>query len=254
MKTKLLLVSLLLTSALSYSQNKFISINNELKPYSKYALIDLYAGANFDLSHSGSSPNAGLLGTRPDVAPLLGIKFTHLFSKRVGWYANIQMNFYKDKQAEAVDQGFLGSFTENLADVLFWPVSIMRPSVDAGLVYRFEQQKWRIYPSFGVGYVYHLRDRGFIKSSTGSDEVLHTVEYKQRASSLTLNMGVSANYYFSSRKYLFLSTNFVQPLQKSSGELVRMDNDVETERISYKTITGGRALNVSVGLGFAIGR
>ncbi|GAK35073.1 hypothetical protein JCM15093_148 [Bacteroides graminisolvens DSM 19988 = JCM 15093] len=164
------------------------------------------------------------------------------------------MNFYKDKQAEAVDQGFLGSFTENLADALFWPVSIMRPSVDAGLVYRFEQQKWRIYPSFGVGYVYHLRDRGFIKSSTGSDEVLHTVEYKQRASSLTLNMGVSANYYFSSRKYLFLSTNFVQPLQKSSGELVRMDNDVETERLSYKTITGGRALNVSVGIGFAIGR
>ena len=97
MKTKLLLVFLLLTSALSYSQNKFISINNELKPYSKYALIDLYTGANFDLSHSGSSANAGLLGTRPDVAPLLGIKFTHLFSKRVGWYANIQMNFYKDK-------------------------------------------------------------------------------------------------------------------------------------------------------------
>ncbi|MEZ5004948.1 MAG: hypothetical protein R2738_01070 [Bacteroides graminisolvens] len=74
----------------------------------------------------------------------------------------------------------------------------MRPSVDAGLVYRFEQQKWRIYPSFGVGYVYHLRDGGFIKSSTGSDEVLHTVEYKQQASSLTLNMGLSANCYFSS--------------------------------------------------------
>jgi hypothetical protein len=72
----------------------------------------------------------------------------------------------------------------------------MRPSVDAGLVYRFEQQKWRIYPSFGVGYVYHLRDRGFVKSSTGSDEVLHTVEYKQRASSLTLNMGVIGQLLF----------------------------------------------------------
>ena len=45
-----------------------------------------------------------------------------------------------------------------------------------------------------------------------------------------------------------------QPLQKSSGELVRKANDVETERLSYKTINGGRALNVSVGLGFAIGR
>ena len=95
MKTKLLLVFSVANFSIELFTNKFISINNELKPYSKYALIDLYTGANFDLSHSGFSPNAGLLGTRPDVAPLLGIKFTHLFSKRVGWYANIQMNFIK---------------------------------------------------------------------------------------------------------------------------------------------------------------
>ena len=129
----------------------------------------------------------------------------------------------------------------------------MRPSVDAGLVYRFEQQNGEYILLFGVGYVYHLRDRGFIKSSTGSDEVLHTVEYKQQASSLTLNMGVSVNYYFSSRKYLFLSTNFVQPLQKIKRELVRNGQRCRDRTPSYKTITGGRAWMWVWGLGFAIG-
>jgi hypothetical protein len=237
--------------ACSQDQDRGIK-EGKSKLYDTCWLLDFSVGTNIDMINSSSNPYSKLLGSRSKVASTIGFKLTHLFSKRIGWYANLQMNFYEEKKSQYLESNDFGDFTEALYDKLFWPISILRPSVDAGFVYRIEQDKLKAYPSIGIGYVSYLPYRNSSESETNEDGVQSNITYKQRASSLSLNLGLSVNYYFSEKSFFVLNTSFLQPLQKSYARLTHTVNDIETENISYKTITAGRSLNISAGIGFAL--
>lgn len=211
-------------------------------------LLDFTTGANVDLIRSGTSPESGLLGSRPDVVPALGFRLIHLFSDKFGGYAKLHFNLYKRKGSEYTQPGMIGEILEAFADKVFWPVSRINPALDGGIIYRFEHDRWNIYPAIGIGYMYYLPD----SKSSGTrikNGTEYSVSYKQDASSVFLNTGVSVRYLFSYRGSLVFDVNFQQPLQSAHAELTSHTNGMETDRKSYRTSTAGRNVNISLGYG-----
>jgi hypothetical protein len=211
-------------------------------------LLDITAGANIDMIRSGSSPESKLLGSRPNIVPVVGMRLTWLFSDRIGAYAKLHYNLYKSEKTEYAQSSIIGEILEVLADHLFFPASRLYPSLDAGVVYRLEQDKWKIHPGIGIGYIRYLPDNNSSRTWL-KDESEETISYKQRASPIFLNMGLSTRYLVSQRGSLVLDINFQQPLQKSYAELTTRIDGVETDRKSYRTSTVGRNINVSIGYG-----
>ncbi len=249
-----LLIITICFCSFSYAQDIETKTFRPNNPYDKYWQFNFTTGANIDLIHSGSDPNSKLLSTRPTVAPMLGFRVTHLFSKKIGWNASLQMNFYKEKKSEYFGSGIIGDVIEEFFNKTFWPVSILHPSFDVGIVYRIEQNRWNIYPTIGFGYMNYLLDTESTKSNTNVDGIQNSIIYKQYPSSLLfLNFGISANYYITERSFFVLNANFQQPLQKSHAELINITNKMETNKMSYQTTTAGRNLNIGIGFGFRFG-
>ncbi|MDF9829153.1 hypothetical protein [Parabacteroides sp. PF5-6] len=253
MKLKLLFL-FLLCAAFSYGQNETFPVKKGVEPYSRYWLMQTSFGANIDLVRSSSDPYAALLATRPEVAPVWAMRLTHLFSRRLGWYANLQMSFYKERKSEYLDPDLLEEVFEGLVGTLFWPVSRMRPSAHAGLVYRLESNRWKIYPALGVGYGCYLPDRD--KEKNGQDEDGRPISfvYKQHASSFSLNLGLSAHYFMNERYFLVFNADYQQPLQKSYARLTTLTQGEEPHRANYQTTTAGRTLNLHLGIGLIFGQ
>lgn len=82
---------------------------------------------------------------------MIGAKATHLFSKRIGGYANIHFNFYREKESDQLKQSFTEEFVQEFFYHIFGPIARIRPSLDAGFTYRFEKNKWGLYPRLGIG-------------------------------------------------------------------------------------------------------
>lgn len=211
-------------------------------------LFSLVAGTNINLSKNSLNSNSKLLGTRPEVAPLAGFRITSLFSEHIGWYANFQLNFYKERRSELYNGGIIEEVLEGFVDLITFPVSIIYPAVDAGMVYRIEHNKWGIYPGIGLGYAINLKNRD--RNSTYTREELeHSFSYKQRGSAFFINFGITTTYNISKKGFLTLNAAFKQPLSKSGAKVKLYINDVETDRLSYKSSTIGRALDISIGYG-----
>ncbi|NDV55264.1 hypothetical protein D0T51_05905 [Parabacteroides sp. 52] len=253
MKIKVLFLFLLYCS-FSYSQNgKEVNVKN-VYSYEKAWLFHISSGVNIDLPSSTSNSLSQLLGSRADIAPVLGVRLTHLFSKRIGWYADLQMSFYKEKKSPYLNTSHLGDLGEALVDKLFWPVSTMRPSIHAGVLYRIEQKKWNLYPAIGWGYGCYLPDRKSERGKKNENGDQENVLYKQNASFFFLNLGLSAHYFISPNTYLSLNANFQQPLQKSSAYLIYSSSEKAPQKLSYQTTTAGRNLNICLGLGIVLGK
>lgn len=204
--------------------------------------------------HSSSNPNSILLSTRPDVVPMFNFRVTHLFSKKIGWYANVQMLFYKEKKSAFFDSNKLSEAIDDFFDALFRPVARLHPSFEAGLVYRIEKNRWKVHPSIGLAYGAYLSEHTSSSSTTSGGQVKEGFSYKQPISPFYLGLGVSTNYFVSKRSYLSLKVNFQQPLGKTSAEFIQIEDGVETKNMSYKTSTAGRNLNLSLGYGFTFGK
>ncbi len=244
MKTRILLLLSFCIGMGAYAQNS-TKPDKTIKPYDRCWQLDITTGANFDLIRSSDDPTAELLNTRPSVAPSLGVHVNHLFSRKVGWYANAQINFYKEQDPR---QTSIGKIAEKLMDRIFPGTLLIHPSIDVGLLYRIETNRFRLYPSAGIGYNGHLSES---HSYTANDD--QQISYKQDPGYLMLNLGLTSNYYVTKRGFLVFRAGFQQPLQSTS---VRMDFRGGDEAILnfYETSTAGRALNLSIGYGFAFGK
>lgn len=253
MKTRLLIL-FLFCCAFSYSQNQEKNISKESEPYVNHWLFQTSLGTNIDLIRPATHPNAALLGTRSDVAPVWGMRLAHLFSRRIGWYADLQMSFYKENRDGSAEAGVPGHNFDDFMEALFWPVSTVRPSVNGGIMYRIESTRWRIYPSLGLGYSAYQPDRKKTGSWQDDDKQRIDYIYKQHASSLIFNAGVSVDYLFSDRFFVVLNADFQQPLQRSYAYLTTTTQENEVNRMAYSTTTAGRILNISVGVGLVFGR
>lgn len=236
----------------AFAQNEF-SLRS-FSAYNKYWKLDCSIGSNFNIPNSSSNPDSKLFYSRPESAPMVSFKITHLFSEKWGWNASVQINHFDEKKSEYSAQSPLGDFIEELFfDKLFWPVSVMHPAIEACLVYRIENQKWNIHPAIGIGYMCHLFDREATTTSINNDIKTVTI-YKQNASIPYISLGISADYFVTKRCFLTLNTNYKQPVTKSSAELYQTIDGIESSRISYKTSSEGRNINVSLGFGFTFGR
>jgi len=252
MKTKLLFLLISIVSPYIYAQNNSID-DNVFKAYNnKYWQVNFTAGTTIDLRYSSSAPAARLLMTPPDVAPMIAMQLNHLFAKRIGWYANFQINFYKEK--ESSDANYTSEFVENLANYFFPGITVFHPSFDVGLLYRIEKNRFRFYPSLGIGNNYHLTRRSSSKTIKDDEGVPNYYQYKQHPSYFSLNAGITVNYIISHESFLIFKIAFQQPLQKSDVRLIQSVDGNEINNSYYETITAGRSLNISIGYGVNFGK
>ncbi len=211
-------------------------------------LLDVKVGANIDLISSSSLSEPELFDLKPKVVPVTGLRLTYLFSKKVGVYARFQVNIYKCNKSEYYPSGFVDDMMEGLVDAFFPLPSLIHPALDIGVIYRFEQNRWKVHPGVGIGYMTYLPNRDLSKS-VEKDGIRCNLSYKQQASSLLVNFGLSTRYLISNNGSLLLDINFQQPLQKSSAELI-VSTDQVYNKMFYETSTAGRNINISIGYGF----
>lgn len=254
MKTKLLTLLLLCASTSIFAQYSYYA-ERQYKPYDKYWQVDFAFGSDFDLTYTGSRENASVLSTRPTAAPFLNFRSTHLFSKKVGWYANVQLSLYYQESAELfeIPTSIIDDFFIGLGEGLSEAFSLPHPALDAGFVYRIETGRFRIHPSIGLGVNGHMYNSTKERSAT-KNNVTYTVKYKQDASYLFAGLGVTASYDISNKSYLLFRANYRQPLQKTKARMIYLQDDVEKENIYYESWTPGRNLNLSLGYGFRFGK
>lgn len=242
MKTKLLglLALLFLVSSSALAQSSFST-------YEKGWQLDFAVGGNFDLIKSSSNPASALIASRSDVAPMFAININHLFSKKFGWYGNIQLSLYEEDDVLKTDE--YGTTAKDVFKMAFKDGGSLHPSIDAGFLYRFESNRFRLYPSVGFGFNYHLSDQKATHTINGEGFL-----YKQSPSFLYVNFGLTANYYVTERGFIVLRAGFKQPIQKTSGKLMPIGGMGYPMTILHETTTAGRNLNVSIGYGFTFGK
>lgn len=253
MKNRLLLSMLFVIACLfTFAQNAQKKILKEPYPENRRWIINFSPGVNFDLFSPGSNPYSTLPGTRRNSVFSFKYKITHLFSDKLGWFADIQMNFYHERPSEylnEVQSDLITSLIQAFGELF----AFGHPSFSAGMLYRIDHGRWRINPEVGLGYGYYLLNRDREKTKTDNG-VENSAYYKQRGHSLFMSFGVSANYFISKRCFFVLHANFQQPLQKSGADFIRLKDKVEVENISYKTTNIGKSINLSLGFGFTFGK
>lgn len=250
-RTYIVIFIFLFFSLFSYGQ-QMNSGNYHLNGQNSKFLLDLMAGANFDLISPGSPPGSKLFESKPKIVPLAGFRFTYLFAEKFGGYARFHANLYSTEKSEYNPSGIADiviDIIKKLVDVSIPMVTKIYPAFDIGIIYRFEQNKWSIHPGVGIGYMTYLFDKESSKS-VKEDGVRYNVSYRQHASSIFLNFGLSTRYRLFNSGALFLDVNFQQPIQKSFAELVIHGDQTVHERKVYETSTAGRNINISLGYGF----
>ncbi|MBP7753668.1 MAG: hypothetical protein KA074_00210 [Bacteroidales bacterium] len=250
-RTYIVIFIFLFFSLFSYGQ-QMNSGNYHLNGQNSKFLLDLMAGANFDLISSGSPPGSKLFESKPMIVPLAGFRFTYLFAEKFGGYARFHANFYTTTKSEYNPSGIADivmDIIKKLVDINVPIITKTHPVFDIGIIYRFELNKWSIHPGMGIGYMTYLPDKESSKSLK-EDGVRYNVSYRQHASSIFLNFGLSTRYRLFNSGALFLDVNFQQPIQKSFAELVIHGDQTVHERKVYETSTAGRNINISLGYGF----
>lgn len=212
------------------------------KLYQKHVKLDITTGVNFDLAKTSGNPAAAVLGTRNTAAPLLDIRFTHLFSRRIGWYAATRFKFFKSKNQydTLIDQ-----IMEDFLETFFTPLSTtLHIAYNAGIVYRLESARWRCYPRIGLGANYYGSNRSKYKEK--NNEIWKT---DSNGDTFCLELGASTHFMFSKKVSLLLDVSYQQPLNKVKATLLHSKNGEIDSDYLFRSSTYGRELNVSTGIG-----
>lgn len=247
---KSLLLNLILISLAVSLQGQTTTGGRFRNPYDRYVQVDFSGGANIDLIGStDASPNRGLFTTRTKKsAPFGKVTISHFPFRRVGWYGALQLNFYDEKDNQRLPSGAIDQFVTAFLKGVTGPLLFVHPSYELGLLYRFEQNRWRLHPKIGIGqFGYLTRETGSRSTGDGQEAV-----YSQKAQPLCLSTGVSGSYFFSRKAYLTVDLQYLQPVQHSSASIVYSINSVETERWTREMSTAGRSMNVGLGIGLVI--
>lgn len=211
--------------------------------YQKQVKLDITTGVNFDLAKTSGNPAAAVLGTRNTAAPLLDIRFTHLFSRRIGWYAATRFKFFKSQNPY---DSSIDKVIEAFFKTVFFPLSTtsLHIAYNAGIVYRMESSRWRCYPRIGLGASYYGSNRSQYNET--NDEI-----WKRNGNGNTfcLELGASGHFMFTKKLSLLLDISYQQPLNKAKATLLHSKNGKIENDYCFRSSTYGRELNVSTGLG-----
>lgn len=247
MKERLLFILFLCLCSLSHAQEFELKQTKAWVPYEKRFLIDVRLGANFDLFHRSDHSDSRILSSKKSTTPTYDISMSYLFSKRLGWYGNLHMNFYKERFPDEV-HSIIDDLINEFFKEFFGSINRLHPSINAGMLYRIEKGRWGIYPRAGVGYMAYLSDRKSTKNKKKNGQEI-SMSYRQKARPLFAEMGVSVNYYASKSTFFTVQAGYQQPLQKSSAQLIYTADGVETENIHYRSRSIGRNIKLSTGVG-----
>jgi len=242
----LLVLGCLFANSLAYSSTR----SHERSDSHKNWQLNANIGTSIDLMGNSSNPNSGLLSTRPSAVPSLNFRIARYLSPRVGLYTTLHMNFYEETKSEYLNSTIWGDFVEGFFNEIFWPVSQLKPAIDAGAIYRIEKGKWNMSTSLGVGYMCYLNDRDASVTSGSYPGNVNSMTYSQKGSTPYANIGLSVNYFISRRCFIGLNADFQQPLGNVSAEQNEYENSILVNKISYQSSTAGRNLNFGIGFGF----
>ncbi len=199
-------------------------------------------GMNTNLARfSSNQPAAALFAQRTAIAPYYDCRLTHLFSPRFGWYADIRLKFF-DMQSS-------NPLIDALLDLLIPGITKIHPACSAGLVYRFEGERWQCYPRIGIGKSYYGGD--YEKQSTWDKR---THEEWCRSSSLCMNLGVSTQYRLTPKIALMMDIFFQEPLTRAKSYLIDKNDGITLQEYAYSNRSIGRELNASLGIGLWFGK
>lgn len=212
------------------------------KLYQKHVKLDITTGVNFDLAKTSGNPAAAVLGIRNTAAPLLDIRFTHLFSRRIGWYAATRFKFFKSQNPY---DSSIDKVAEAFFKTVFFPLSTgLHIAYNAGIVYRLESSRWRCYPRIGLGASYYSLNKSQYKEK--NDEIW---KRDGNGNTFCLELGASTHFMFSKKASLLLDVSYQQPLNKAKATLLHSKNGEIDSDYCFKSSTYGRELNVSTGIG-----
>mgnify|MGYP000034355043 CR=1 FL=1 len=209
-------------------------------PYQKEKRLDLTVGGNLDLASSSTNPAAAVLGMRNTAAPFIEMRFTHLFARRLGWYAAGKLKIFKsrneyDSTVDKIAQAFF--------EALFGPVTSLHIAYDAGMVYRMESTRWKCYPRIGIGANYY--GENIKKEKEKGDE---TWKMDGNGNTFCLDFGVSTHYMILPNTSLVLDIAYQQPLTKAKANYLHTKGDQTLADHHFRSSTYGRELNVSGGI------
>lgn len=224
-----------------------------LKPKNYVKLEFLPIGISADLSKKGSNLDNYLLGGRQDLAYSGSFRITHLFSTKIGWYAGLKMDLIKEEKSPYYNASFENEVGEFISKSFFGgylPATI----IDFGAVYRIEKNKWDIHPRMGFGYGFFIQDLDSDKQSKLENGTTIRNVYEQKSGSTVVNIGLTANYFFTKKSFVSLNTGLRQPLNKSYGQYSTFVDDILIEDRKYSSSSLGRDFNLSVGYGFIVGK
>lgn len=218
-----------------------------------YFKFDFSVGPNIDFPPSRQPEHAGLLSSRPKTAPSFQFKASYLFSSKLGAYTSLRLDFYDEKQTQLYDAGVISDLLEGIFAETFRPISSVKPSVDAGLMYRIEGRRWSMYPSIGIGHATYAAERQSSRSHTNDDRQSVRVTYQQDASFVIATAGLSANYFISPKSFFTVHTKYQQPLQPATASIIKEIDNVQVEEQRYSSRQVGRNVYIGLGYGFLLG-
>lgn len=239
------------TLMISHAYAQSVDSGPIFKPQFK---LDFTIGPNFDTSPGSGQENQDIFGGRPAVSPFLGIRATHLFSNKVGWYAGINLNYYKEIKPTGYKPTGLETFFDDFGNALFGPISYVKPSVNLGVLYRIESANWSIHPSLGIGHDSYLGDKSTSRSKTNQEGQKYELTYDRKSSLFTAHLGLSMNYYVSRKTYFAVNGSFHQPLQAATAQLIETTDGTEISRADFRSNNVGRGIFLGVGFGFVLGK
>lgn len=212
----------------------------------KYWSVDLGVGMVM-MPHSTAS---SLIGKRPSAGFQQRFGLNYAFATQWAAYAGFGYNYYGNRRPEILDPASIGIHGEDILEGLFGKFENIKPTFDAGMMYRFRVRKWEILPKLGLSYT--VNDWGRDRQLTLKENGLK-IQYRMKAAVLGMQLGLNSHYWVSQRGYLHFGVLAEHPLQKPYGEATYYRGAEQMTSTKVKSTALGQNLYAQIGYGFVFG-
>lgn len=238
------LATILICAHLSFAQDR---ADDKVQVVAdKYWSVDLGIGMIL-MPHGTSSP---LMGKRPALGFQQRFAVNYAFATQWAVYGGFGYNYYGNRRPEILDPARIGIHREDILEGLFGKFENIKPTFDAGMMYRFQMRKWDILPKLGLSYT--VNDWGRDRQLTLKENGLK-INYRMKAAVPGMQLGLNSHYWVSQKGYLHFSVLAEHPLQKPYGEATYYRGAEQMNRIKVKSAAFGQNLYAQIGYGFAFG-
>ena len=228
-----------------FAQSPTNKYNNRIPE--RYWSIDLNAG----LIIMPNKTSSALFGTRPTLGFQELFTANYAFNGKWAAYASIGSNYYQNHRPDILSTSYVGLQMEDIIEAIFSPFELIKPTVNAGVMYRIRLNKLEILPKLGLSYT--TNDWGRDRMLTIKDNGVH-IHYKMSGTVPGMQAGINAHYWVSKKGYLNFGLMAESPLQKPNASATYLRGKEVMTGTRIKSAAYGQNLNVQFGYGFAFAR